>query len=417
MLMSFREWKIWFSPLRWTSKWFIVLVLIRPVIDNFYFLKEISPFLSPLYIVGVLTPVLGILSIYSLPKPAYSRLDSYISMWSLLTGISCMAMLVSSGFSTDSLDITMKIILAPVLYFYARRIIRSKKDLHGLLQTFLYSSLFIVIIFLYEIMVNPIGVQISRGMERYHGSFADVLSYSIYMVFSIIILGYAAFNKNSKWPLNNKWILLGFVLSLSVLILFNIHHTASYILVASVIFIYLYHNLRANLQLGLLGVLLAGSLLYFAGSETFSDKILPLVETDLMVYEGERGDEALLHGRMGRWINFFNHFNDQNVIVQLFGLPVAFQNSLVYVGKGAHNDFVRTTMLVGYVGLILYSFILLNLLTRIMEHRLAIRFLGISLLTTLFLYSLTTTPLLYPSILYVIMPFFALLAIPPKVLE
>jgi hypothetical protein len=417
MLMSFREWKIWFSPLRWTSKWFIVLVLIRPVIDNFYFLKEISPFLSPLYIVGVLTPVLGILSIYSLPKPAYSRLDSYISMWSLLTGISCMAMLVSSGFSTDSLDITMKIILAPVLYFYARRIIRSNKDLHGLLQTFLYSSLFIVIIFLYEIMVNPIGVQISRGMERYHGSFADVLSYSIYMVFSIIILGYAAFNKNSKWPLKNKWILLGFVLSLSVLILFNIHHTASYILVASVIFIYLYHNLRANLQLGLLGVLLAGSLLYFAGSETFSDKILPLVETDLMVYEGERGDEALLHGRMGRWINFFNHFNDQNVIVQLFGLPVAFQNSLVYVGKGAHNDFVRTTMLVGYVGLILYSFILLNLLTRIMEHRLAIRFLGISLLTTLFLYSLTTTPLLYPSILYVIMPFFALLAIPPKVLE
>jgi hypothetical protein len=52
--MTFREWKKWFKELPWSCKWFVIFILIRPVTDNFYNLKEISPVYSPLYILGIL---------------------------------------------------------------------------------------------------------------------------------------------------------------------------------------------------------------------------------------------------------------------------------------------------------------------------------------------------------------------------
>ncbi|HRZ78170.1 MAG TPA: hypothetical protein P5248_12420, partial [Bacteroidales bacterium] len=58
--MKHREWKHWVRSKPWALRWFIYLVLLRPVIDNLYYLKHVSPFLSPLYIVGVLSPLLAL---------------------------------------------------------------------------------------------------------------------------------------------------------------------------------------------------------------------------------------------------------------------------------------------------------------------------------------------------------------------
>ena len=82
--MTFKDWKYWISALPWHLKWFAVLVLIRPIIDNFYYLKNISPLLSPLYLVGILTPILCISSIISYRKKDVSVFDILFGIWTVL---------------------------------------------------------------------------------------------------------------------------------------------------------------------------------------------------------------------------------------------------------------------------------------------------------------------------------------------
>src|SRR6187402_6453 len=118
MFMTFREWKLWVGRLEWPLKWFIILIIIRPIIDNFYYLKEISPLLSPLYIVGVATPILAIYAIFKIPKPNYSRLDTYFYVFLAFTALACFGLLIGDGFSLDAFDFTLKFLFTPFVYFF-----------------------------------------------------------------------------------------------------------------------------------------------------------------------------------------------------------------------------------------------------------------------------------------------------------
>lgn len=71
--MSFQAWKKWLLALPWSFRWFAILVLLRPILDVFYFLKEISPAISPLYIVGTLTPILIIFLFLTVHFPEKKR--------------------------------------------------------------------------------------------------------------------------------------------------------------------------------------------------------------------------------------------------------------------------------------------------------------------------------------------------------
>jgi hypothetical protein len=417
MLLTYREWKSWLSELPWMHKWFILLILLRPLIDAFYFLKEVSPFLSPLYLVGVITPVLASYTIFKLPRPNYSRLDTYFGIYTFLLSISCIALLVSDSISLDALDNILKITLPSFLYFFCRTFLRTKSDLHGILQTFLYSSVIVLLIFAYELLFNPISIQISRGMERFQGTFADTMNYSIYMTGSLIISGYQMFLQHDKISYRKRVMLLLFILTVSVLLLFKIHHTASYFVVSAVLMLLLVHKLRTNIAFGLSAMVMAGGIIYFLGGDAFQQKVLPLIETDIMVYQGEKDDEALFHGRVGRWKKFYDYFSEQGPVVQIMGLPLNMESPFNYIGKGSHNDFVRHNMLIGYAGLFVYLIIIGNLISRVLKYRTGQQFLGLATIGSLLLFSVTTTPLLYPTFMYLVIPVLAMLAIPPAVMN
>jgi hypothetical protein len=417
MLMSVKEWKRWFFHLHWSLKWFIVLVLIRPVIDNFYYLKEVSPFFSPLYIVGVLTPVLCIYSIYQVKKPNYSRLDTYVGIFSILIIISCIGLMIRDAFSLDSIEYAIKLSFPVYFYYFCRRLIRSKEDLHGVMQAFLYSSIVVFAIFLYELIYNPINIAISRGMERFQGSYADSMNYAIYMTCGLIIVCYLIIEKSKKISLASKILLLTVVTTIVFLILFKINHTASYAVVVATLLIFVFHNIKSNFGFGLLLISSTLILATFFGFETIESKIKPLIETDIKVYEGEKESETLLHGRVGRWMNFIDVFQQESTITQFLGLPVGLDKPYMYITKGSHNDFVRTLMFTGYLGLIIYVLILLNLVGRIKKHNTSMHFLGIACLAAMCLYSISTTPMLYPPMMYVFFPVFCVLALPKQAMD
>ncbi|MBK7388069.1 MAG: hypothetical protein IPI23_03045 [Bacteroidetes bacterium] len=308
MLMTYKEWRNWLSNLNWNVKWFVIIILIRPIVDNFYYLKEISPLLSPNYFVGILTPIMALYGIYTIKKPNYSRLDTFIMLFTIISLIGSLSLLISDSFSFNSIEQLIKVNFLSYMYFFLRRMIVTKQDLHGVLQAFVYSSLVVVISFGYELIFQPINVQISRGLERYQGNYSDVLNYALYMCCSLLIICYAYLSReNLKNQSNNLYILLSGTV-FAFMILFNIHHTASYVVIGTILILFLVYNFKKNAVIGLGFVAILGGVIYFLGSETVDEKLMPLIETDIEVYEGERDNEMLLHGRVGRWTRFLDYF-------------------------------------------------------------------------------------------------------------
>jgi hypothetical protein len=74
-------------------------------------------------------------------------------------------------------------------------------------------------------------------------------------------------------------------------------------------------------------------------------------------------------------------------------------------------------MLIGYAGLIVYLIIIGNLISRVLKYRTGQQFLGLATIGSLLLFSVTTTPLLYPTFMYLVIPVLAMLAIPPEVMN
>ena len=410
--MSYREWKEWFLSLPWLLRWFVVLVLIRPVIDNFYELKNISPLISPLNIVGVLTPVLVIAASAKWKTKFDSVIDFYFKLWTLFIVISVVFLFIFDPVSLLFYEYLLRLTMPIYIYFFLRLLIRSKKDLHGILQTFLYSAVFVLAIFLYEVFVNPIRVVESRGLERIQGHYGDVLNYSIYLTMGFLIVCYFYFTQSKTKKTSKRMRNVLIAGGIAILMLFKINHSASYIIFASLTLLFISFNFRRDSDTTIFMVTMIVGLMYFFGQELINEKLNPLFKTDIAVYEGEKESDRLLHGRVARWRMMMDKFYDSPASAQLLGIPLKQEYPYYWISSNAHNDFLRILMLNGVLGLVVYILIMVNLYRRFRYLFYDQKFLSIGAMTTMVLYSISTTPTLYPVVLYIIYAVFAYAALP-----
>lgn len=415
--MSFKEWKYWFYSLPWHLRWFVVLVLIRPIVDNFYYLKNISPFLSPLYLVGIATPILCISALLFFRRKDRTVLDFLFGAWALGMFISLVALFFFDPLSKTFFEYLLKLSMPVYIYFFLRLLIRSQKDLDGVLQTFLYSALFVVAIFLFEILVNPVKVLKTRGLERIQGSYGDVMNYAIYMAQGFLISCYFYLkNKSFASPITQNRNLI-ITIILCVACLFKISHTASYAVFISLTGLFIVFNLKTNKTGGFLLIFAIVALGYFFGAETIEKKINPLIKTDLAVYEGKKETGRLLHGRVSRWQSMLEEYAAFPVQAQLFGMPLTIKESYAHISTGAHNDFIRILFYTGLFGLILYLLILFNFFKKLKFLSSENYFLALGIIVILVFYSISTCPTLYPPMVYIIFSVFSFLALPENILN
>jgi O-antigen ligase len=415
--MTFSEWKYWLRSLPWQLKWFVILVLIRPVVDNFYYLKNISPFLSPLYIVGIATPVLCVAAMLFFRKKDRSVFDFLFGGWALVMCVSLVAMFIYDPLSKTFLEYFLKLTMPVYLYFFLRLLIRSQRDLDGVLQTFIYSSLFVVAIFLFEIIVNPVKVLKTRGLERIQGSYGDVMNYAIYMAQGFLIMSYFFLrNRTSANPVSQiRNLVITIILCMACL--FKISHTASYGVFIGILMLFVLFNLKTNKSLGFFIIITILTAAYFFGAETIEQKINPLIKTDVAVYEGKKESGRLLHGRVGRWQGMLEEYSEFPVYAQLFGMPLALREAYAYISTGAHNDFIRILFYSGLLGLIFYLLIIFNVFKRMRFLKPENHFLALGAMTILLFYSISTCPTLYAPMLYVLFSILCFLALPETVLK
>lgn len=352
--MSYRKWKQWVQSLPWSLRWFVFLVLFRPLLDIFYYLKDISPFLSPLYIVGVMTPVLiaGSFLSKSFPRKENSSLDWVFGVWGVLLFFNVLAALTWQ-FSLYSLEIAFKLLLPIVLYFFLRHLIRSKRDLMGILTTFLYSSLIPFGMLLYEKFFTSIRADISRGMMRSSGAYADVISYAIYWMGALLVASYIFLGQDTRMFLLKRARLLIVVCALCLLGLLTIHHLTTWGVFFMLIGLLIFYSTRSKHIPAMLLMLLIGIVGFYFIGDTVNEKISVLIEVDMRVLEGDLDSGRALHGRFDRWRRYIEQWEEMPVTSKLFGVsltPSAWRHGTSVLG-GVHNDYLRILFASGLLGL------------------------------------------------------------------
>ncbi|MBX2819505.1 MAG: hypothetical protein KTR29_07480 [Rhodothermaceae bacterium] len=413
--MNYRDWKAWVSTLPWTMKWFVLLVLIRPLIDILYFLKEVSPLVSPLYIVGVLTPVMIVLCLLSpkMPRTTRTFLDVVINIWGAVLAINCILMLTLE-LSLESLQLIVKQLTPFFLILYLRRFIQSKRDLVGLLTTFLYSTAFPFAMQLYERFIGPVGQAIqTRGHERFEGLFADVVSYAIYITGALLIACYFFLQERSGKSFRSRAFLLGSVGMLTVMGLVIMHHTASWMVAAMLVGLLSFYSMRKR-QFGTIVFVIVLLVIGYVGfGDSVSERLGSALQTDIAVLEGEKDIDRAFHGRVWRWKMLTAYWMEKPLLDKMIGLSVS-SMSIEYwmLGSGIHNDFMRIICVTGIIGFLFYVLFYLVLLQSSTQMKMEDQFLIQGGILIMLMYSVTTTPTLYSPLLYLIFSIFAFGALP-----
>jgi O-antigen ligase len=266
---------------------------------------------------------------------------------------------------------------------------------------------------LYEIIRGPIQEEVySRGIQRMRGTFADVMTYGIYISLGLLSSAYFYLRKiRIKFiGIENLFVFFGF----SVLAIFKISHMTSYtVILALIVLIIFYLFNRKPGAAFFLFIILIGGLSYY-GNQIFEQNISPLIEKDIMVLEGDRQQAALLHGRVGRWKNLWEHFENNSIVGKIFGMSLSTPSAYM-ISSGAHNDFLRIIFATGYLGFILYIISIAKLWFRSLRFQSPERFLVIGILTVFLLYSITTTPTYYVNFMYIFLSIYAFVSLDPEV--
>lgn len=412
--MTPRDWIRWLNGLPRSVRWFVLIIPARPVVDNFYFLKDISPFLSPLYVLGVAVPavIVMLLVLGVLPRTRGSALDAPVAVWGALLALNAVALL-TLDVSVGSAEIAIKLVTPALLYLFARHLVRSERDLVGVVTAFLYGTVVPFGMLLYERLFGAVGKGVieTRQFERYEGLYADVMSYAIYVVMGLTIAAFFYL----RWPTARRGALLGGVFALSVVGLLSMHHAASWVVAGVICALYVAHIAGSRQFPALILVAALGLGTYAVTGDAIDERLVAMFEKDLSVLEGEADTDRAFHGRASRWKYLWGYWEDLSVLEQAGGVALGeqSQNMLGYMLlSGSHSDYFRALFSTGALGLLAFLGIWAAAAARALGKDPSGRFLVLATTALMMLYSVSTTPSLYLSLTYVVMPILAFAALP-----
>ncbi len=417
--MTFKEWLKWYKEVPWAVKWFVILILLRPIIDNFYKLKEVSPFLSPLYIVGALTPALIFFSVISkkLKRVKHSGVGTSFFIFGLLVSVNWIILDIIFP-SLDTFGNSIKAITPTILLFYLMYIIRSQRDLHGIMVTFLYSGIYLVVLLVYEYLFGSIsGIRVSEGRgggERFTGFYNDMMNYATYITGAMLISCYFYLrNVYSSVKSKNYTLKFAGVLFICVMGLIGIKHVSTWAVCFAIFTLLALFNLK-NFKGFFVLLFFSGIFFAFFGEEIYIKQIEPLIGKEINVASGNYDLAGGLNGRIGRWERYFDiWFNDLPWYSRIIGVPTSGEPiSRVMCSSGMHNDYVRNLFSAGILGLFFYLVFLTLIVYRSTHFKTPEKFLIMGSVLALLMHSVSTVPLAYSSYIYLFLSIFSFALLP-----
>jgi hypothetical protein len=397
----------WFNSKKWFEKLFLLLLILRPIVEPYFYIKESSPLFSPLYWIGILTFLISIYGILT-NRQIKSKSDRMFMWWSVLvvTNIFCLL------FSTDFLNFFifgLKLIYPVTIYFFFRGFMKSKYDLYGVMMVLLISSGIAGLWLIADIL--KIGFNLRLG-----SSFADVINYGVYANLALIISCYFLLKfqliKKVLWR-PNTFILVG-IFIISLLTFYAIKHIASLAVFVAILCTYVFFlsQKKIGLFLVVIGIIIVTFLL--VGDRFYEDVVNERIEKEVQIVKGQRNQSQALHGRMSRWQWLYKEYKKSNIVGQLFGYPLNLKYSNHMIGITPHNDFLRVLFFTGLFGLIFYLSFLVRIIRKISLLATSEKFLAYASVFCFLLYSISTVPTFYPGFNNFIFAIFAFLSISHK---
>ena len=399
--MKFREWRRWFKNLRGDLKWFAAIILIRSVIDGFWYIK--LGFISPLELLGAFIYIFIFLSLFY-PKRKIiinSSPDILIKVFTLFLLANLLVLLLFQ-FSLTNLATSLKFILPFFLYLYLRGILLSERDFEGILQTSLMAATIPFIIFIYENISGSINPQFYKDEIWFRGVYSDIFYYSITCFLSLLITKYF-YIKNSRKSNNPYSKLFLLVMATSILLLNRIHHNLSNI-VFGVLFIIASVDLYKfdKNKLVRFGILVGTFFLVFVGNEVIQTGFYTTFQTEIDIFMGKVDIQRGLHGRISRWVNYFDIWNSLDIFYHFFGVPLSnIERAGVMISGGMHSDYVRILFATGFIGLFIYILFLYKTYFYKVKGSFAVNKLLRDLIIVIVLFSFTSMPLNYQPLMYI----------------
>lgn len=418
--MKFKDWKAYWKKSPWTTKWFALFIFLRPIVDNFYELKEVSVFLSPIYILGVLTPVFAVyfggkLKMKNPKGPA----DNLMRFWLFLIVVNC-AIILFGNFSIDNFGDCIKYVTPPLIFFYLRKAINTREDLHFLLTTFLYSCIFPFFMMYFEILVHPISPEYASagrgGGARIRGEYADSMNYALFLVGSFMVYSYFFLNevhnkvKDKVRQTSTAKLMACFVICLVGII--SLRHVSTWGVFLSLIAILMYFNAQ-NIKGLFFVVFIAAIIIPFFADTIYEKEVRPLIEKEFSVINGDKDVSYAFDGRMSRWQKYFEIWDRLPYMSHVIGVGFSDANeAIVMIGGGMHNDYIRILFLTGFIGVGSYVFFFFFLLWRRKFLLPPEKFLLIGSVAIFMLYSISAVPTLYGGIFSLTFPVFCFAVLP-----
>ena len=395
----------WFKSKKWFEKFFLILILLRPIAEPFFYLKKSSPMLSPLYWIGVLTFLICLLGI-SVNNKIKSKNDNYFNFWTILVVVNILCLLASTDF-LNFFIFGLKLIYPVIIFYFFRGFIKSKYDLYGILMFLFISSGIASLWFLFDI--QTVGLNL-----RVQSSFADVINYGVYANLALICVLYFALKfqilKKVLWK--PKTLLILGVFLISLLTFYAIKHLASIAVFISILATFAYFLSRKKIGpfIVVIGIFLITFLII--ADRFMEDVVNERIVREVQVVNGNRDQSQALHGRVSRWEWLFEDFSKAPYFNQVFGYPTSLQYSNHMIGVTPHNDFLRVLFFTGFFGLFFYLGFLFRMIQSIKKLAISEKFLLLSALFCFFLYSISTVPTFYPGFNNFIFAIFAFVSLP-----
>jgi len=400
-----------FKSQTWYVKCFILLILFRPVIDIFWWIRDIEPLLSPLNWAGVLPVVLLLVYMLKSKSDWLKTKDQILKVkgvklflaFSVLILMNSIGLLVNGflfpDFSIfDSLAVSIKLISLPLFFLFLFTVI--DEDVFDLiLKAFLLSTLFPFLMIIYEILIGPINPYTPGGrhFERFRGLYSDGINYTIYWMIGLITSAYFYIKNNSKSNLTFYFLLFTFVLI--PISLYFLNQAVAYFIFTflfTLVLIFVFKKNKIHFLALALSLTLIIVLLYIPGIS----KISTLFPVDKEVIEGKLEIVHAANGRVWIWVEGLKRLSELPVYTWLFGAALTKIESFNYMTGGAHNDYLRILYSTGGTGLILYLLFIFGLFKGFGKLTLHCKFLLISTICSLLLFSVTHTPTFYLSVVY-----------------
>ncbi|TNE55619.1 MAG: O-antigen ligase family protein [Bacteroidetes bacterium] len=391
--MSLQSWWSWFVKSPLSLKWFVLLILSKPIIDAFYFVKD-SGLLSPAQIIGFLSFLLCLIILLSKkPRNSFVSTDYLMLIFGFFLFLNA-TLVYAIDLEVKGIGNFIRIMIPVLLFFYLRNEIKSMDDLNGLIFTFLLSSIFPYVIYFYEFLFKPIQIEhLSEGRGggmRLSGIYADMFNYMAYIIGDFLIFC-IYFTNRAYAGLKPHFTGILIVTAITILGLTGIRHQASWGVFAAILLFFITFNIGNRYGRSIMLVFSISFVLLFP--YIWRKTIAPLYSKEINAYKGLTREDRALNGRIIRWKKYFGYWDDMPIEAKVLGVGLSnHPASPIMMSGGMHSDYVRFLFATGILGILVYIAMLVSIIYRSFRYPRPLRFWSLLSVVILMLYAISSNP-------------------------